>query len=206
MTMTRGFLLRAMRVVSAVYDRRRAPARVLSSKYDRAGQRNVQALVAVLAVLAMAITATPLPAAADQALPLPRFASLRADKVYLRAGPGQSYPVDWVYTRKGMPVEIIAEYDQWRKIRDVDGTEGWVHRVMLSGMRTVLIAGALPHTAYGRPSSNGHAVFRAEPGVQGKLLNCDSGWCHIEVQGLRGWMPIGDLWGVYPEEAAGNGG
>ena len=98
----------------------------LFSKYVYRGQRNLSAVLALF-VFGFVI------AAQAQDLPLPRFASLKADEVNMRAGPGQSYPVEWVFTRKGLPVEIVAEYDQWRKIQDIDGTVGWVHRVMLSG-------------------------------------------------------------------------
>lgn len=133
-------------------------------------------------------------------LPLPRFASLKADEVNMRAGPGQSYPVEWVFTRKGLPIEIVAEYDQWRKIQDIEGTVGWVHRVMLSGQRTVVVAGADLVTAYDDPADDAMAIFRAEPGVQGSLLSCEGDWCRIDVNGAKGWMPMASLWGVYSSD------
>lgn len=193
-----------MRVLCAVMGPGRSPGRAFSSKYERAKQRNVATVTLALLAVTLAI-ASIAPVSAQEALPLPRFVSLKASEVNLRAGPGESYPVEWVYTRKGLPVEIIAEYDQWRKVRDSEGTVGWVHQVMLSGLRTVLVGGATVRTAFGEPSADARAVFRAEPGVQGSFLYCEPGWCRIEVSGTKGWLPMADLWGVYPEDGTGGG-
>ena len=201
-TMTIGFL-RAMRVLFAVMGPGRYPGRAMSSKYEGAKQRNVAA-VTMLASFLLAASLPLAAARAQEALPLPRFVSLKADEVNMRAGPGESYPVEWVYTRKGLPVEIVKEYDQWREVRDVDGTKGWVHRVMLSGMRTIQVTGATERTGYDKPSVDGRPVFRAQPGVQGTLLGCEPGWCRVEISGVRGWMAMADLWGVYPEDGAGS--
>jgi len=170
--------------------------RAFFSKYVNGGQRNLSA-AALVFVVGLVTTAL------AQDLPLPRFASLKADEVNMRAGPGQSYPVEWVFTRKGLPVEIVAEYDQWRKIQDVDGTVGWVHRVMLSGQRTVLVAGVDVVTAHDEPGEASLPVFQAEPGVQGVLLRCEDDWCRIDVNGTKGWLPMNALWGVYPSDNAG---
>ncbi|MGY8996038.1 MAG: SH3 domain-containing protein, partial [Alphaproteobacteria bacterium] len=91
----------------------------------------------------------------------------------IRAGPGKSYPINWVYTRKALPVEIIKEYDQWRYVRDIDGAEGWIHRTLLSGSRSVIVSGVIVRTAYDGPSRDDATVFQAEPGVQGSLITCD---------------------------------
>jgi SH3-like domain-containing protein len=72
-------------------------------------------------------------------LPVPRFVSLKAERVNVRSGPTKDNDVNWVYTRAGLPVEIIAEYDNWRRIRDWEGGEGWVLHSLLSGRRTALI-------------------------------------------------------------------
>lgn len=203
MTMTIGFL-RAMHVPSAVVRRRRSRGPALFSKYEGAKQRNVASVTLLVALIA-AFLVLGAPLQAEEALPLPRFVSLKADEVNLRAGPGESYPVDWVYTRKGLPVEIIAEYDQWRKVRDIEGTVGWVHQVMLSGLRTVIVTGEAGNvrTAHTGPSADDRAAFEAQPGVQGTLIVCEPGWCRIEVAGTKGWLPMSELWGVYPEDGAG---
>lgn len=132
-------------------------------------------------------------------LPLPRFASLRADEVNVRTGPGPRYPVEWVFVRRNMPVEIVAEFDTWRRIRDWQGTEGWAHKSMLSGHRTVMMQGEV-RTLRREPTEDSPAVARAETGVVGSLEACDSGWCRVEISGFEGWLKSNEFWGVYPDE------
>lgn len=127
------------------------------------------------------------------------FVSIRASEVNVRTGPGKRYPIDWVFTRRGLPVEVLANYDSWRQIRAKDGTTGWVHQSMLSRRRTVVIDSALT-TLLDKPRADATIVARAEPGVIGELLECDQGWCRVEVTGLRGWVPKAGLWGVLPGE------
>jgi len=142
------------------------------------------------------------PAAAQgSGLPLPRFVSLRSDQVNMRAGPGVRYPVDWVYVRRDLPVEVIAEFDTWRKIRDPSGAEGWVHQSMLTGRRSVYV---LKDKANLRRTADGSASAAAwlEQGVIGKLMQCpeDSAYCRIEVKGYQGWLQRDEFWGVYRNE------
>jgi SH3-like domain-containing protein len=132
-------------------------------------------------------------------LPLPRFVSLRAAKVNLRTGPGIRYPIDWVYQRRGLPVEVIGEFDTWRRIRDHEGTVGWVHQSMLRGTRTVLLRDRL-RVLRQDPEDGAPAVARLEPGVIGELDRCAGAWCQIEVEGLKGWIRRGEIYGLGPEE------
>jgi SH3-like domain-containing protein len=132
-------------------------------------------------------------------LPLPRFASLRAAKVNLRAGPGVRYPVEWVYQRRGLPVMITAEFDAWRKIRDWRGTVGWIHRSMLTGKRTVIAIGRQV-VLRREPSKGAAAVGRAEAGVVARVLACKGDWCRIEAGGIRGWGRRKALWGTLAQE------
>lgn len=132
-------------------------------------------------------------------LPVPRFVTLRAGEVNLRTGPGVRYPVEWVFVRKGMPVEIIAEFDTWRRIRDWEGTSGWVHQSLLSGRRGVVVTGALRHLRR-HPEEEAPVVARAEPGVIGELRRCRDAWCEVEIEGYRGWLRREEVWGVYPDE------
>lgn len=132
-------------------------------------------------------------------LPLPRFASLRATKVNLRAGPGVRYPVEWVYQRRGLPVMITAEFDAWRKVRDWHGTVGWIHRSMLTGKRTVIATGR-EVVLRRKPSADSPAVARAEAGVIARVLVCEADWCRIQAGGISGWGRRAALWGTLPEE------
>ena len=142
---------------------------------------------------------TPPRLAAEPGAPLPRFAALRASEVNLRAGPGSQYPVEWVFLRRSLPIEITAEYGNWRKVRDADGAEGWVHKSLLTGRRSILVTGAV-RTLRRDPDAVSAAVARAEPGVVGKLLACGGGWCRIEINGHKGWLPQADFWGAYEGE------
>ena len=138
-------------------------------------------------------------AAAESGLPIPRFVTLRSDKVNVRAGPGAQYPVEWVFERRGMPVEVIAEHDNYRKVRDVEGTVGWVHQNLLSSRRGVIVSGAI-RALRREPSDGSPALARLEPDVIGRLLECRDAWCRVEVNGYRGWLKRTEFWGVYPDE------
>ena len=132
-------------------------------------------------------------------LTLPRYASLRADTVHLRTGPGKRYPVDWIFISRNMPVEITAEFENWRKVRDWQGTEGWVHRALLSKKRTaVVIAGIQPLRRNPDPSSA--LTARVMEKVVGRLLRCAGEWCRLEIGKHRGWMRRSHIWGVYTDE------
>jgi len=150
-----------------------------------------------LALLLLAFAGQALAAGED--LPLPRFASLRSNEVNLRTGPGTNYPVDWVLTRRAMPVEVLAEFDIWRKIRDWQGTVGWVHQSMLTGNRTALIL-ASPRLLRGEPGGGARPVAKLEPGVIAKLLECNGDWCRLEANGYRGWLKRDEFFGVFPNE------
>jgi SH3-like domain-containing protein len=144
------------------------------------------------------------PAAADSLgsetkLPIPRFVSLRSNEVNLRTGPGTIYPVEWVFVRRGLPVEVIAEFDVWRRIRDWQGTIGWVHQSMLDGRRTARITGA-DRELRSEPAEAGSIVVRLAPGVIGRLLECEASWCEIDAEGYRGWLKRDEFWGSYPDE------
>ncbi|MBD9374333.1 SH3 domain-containing protein [Rhizobium sp. ARZ01] len=141
-------------------------------------------------------------------LPLPRFVSLKAKSVNLRVGPSVDYAVAWRYMRSGVPVEIIQEYDNWRRIRDADGTEGWVNQALLSGDRTAVTApwmrgkGADIYVNMRRdPQSSGAIVAKLEPGVVIKVGECNGDWCRADVDGTEGWVAQGEIWGAYPGEA-----
>ncbi len=142
-------------------------------------------------------------------LPVPRFVSLKPARVNLRIGPGRDYPVSWLFMKSGLPVEIIQEYDNWRRIRDADGTEGWVYQSLLSGKRTAITA---PWRKKDKDGADAMITMRREgsetsglaatidPGVVGTVRECNGQWCRMDVKGVRGWIKQSDLWGVYPGE------
>ena len=132
-------------------------------------------------------------------LPIPRFVSLSANEANLRTGPGERYPILWVYVQQGTPLEVTAEYGAWRRVRDYDGTVGWMHSALLSGTRTGLLTGTL-RTLYSAPDINSRAVLRAEPGVLGIVDRCENGWCLFDIRGREGWLPQEHFWGTYFNE------
>jgi SH3-like domain-containing protein len=153
----------------------------------------------------------PPPVGTVTGLPLPRFASLRSDEVNLRSGPGIRYPIQWVYKRRDLPVEIEREYDVWRLVRLGDGTEGWVHQATLIGDRTCLVraasgAGAgdlaTAQTLRATAAADGAPVAYLKPGVIGRVLSCPAGsdWCRIQAHGVTGYLRRDAMWGLLPDE------
>ena len=145
----------------------------------------------------------------DSGLPLPRFVSVKAKTANLRVGPGRDYRVEWVFVRPGLPVEIVAEFDNWRRVRDAEGTEGWLFGALLSGRRTAVVApwrqdeSAAPLSLHKRPGIDAPLVARVEPGVMGEVIECDGEWCRFQPEGdgsRPGWLRQVDVWGVYPGE------
>jgi SH3-like domain-containing protein len=152
-------------------------------------------------VLLLVISVSPAAAAdEDVALKVPRFVSLHSDKVNLRTGPGRQYPIEWVLTRKDMPVEVIAQFEHWRRIRDWEGTVGWVQEHMIAGRRTVIVGKGAERPLRQQPDPASAVVARATPGVVARLLECRGPWCRVETDNASGWMRRSDLWGVYPDE------
>jgi SH3-like domain-containing protein len=138
-------------------------------------------------------------------LPLPRFASLKSDEVNVRKGPGHDHAIAWVFHRAGLPVEIIAEYDVWRQVRDSEGATGWVYGRMLSGRRTVLVApwSKQPQqtfTLLASASTGSGIIARVQPGVLGDVLSCGKRWCNLAIGDVKGWLQRDHLWGIYPNE------
>jgi SH3-like domain-containing protein len=153
--------------------------------------------LAVLLILLLG----PIPAEAanESGLPVPRFVSLRSGEVNLRTGPGTRYPIEWVLTKRALPVEVIQEFDTWRKIRDHQGSVGWVQSSFLAGRRTVLITGETRSLRADR-SEDASPVAMAEAGVIGRLLECRGAWCRAEIAGYKGWLKKNEFWGAYPDE------
>lgn len=131
---------------------------------------------------------------------VPRFVSLKVDVANGRSGPSRSHPIAWRYVRAGLPMEVIAETPDWRRVRDPDGEITWMHRSILSGRRSVWTLAETPLHARDNADSPVEAI--AEPGVILSLERCRTGWCRVEAQGYRGWARTDTLWGVYPEERA----
>ena len=135
---------------------------------------------------------------------MPRFVSLKSNRVNVRKGPSTDHPVAWVFSRAGLPVEVVAEFEHWRRVRDSEGTEGWVFHSLLSGRRTALVMPWVKQTRqvplYKKQSQGAGVAARLESGVLGNVLECDGSWCELTTNGVSGWIEQERLWGVYRGE------
>jgi SH3-like domain-containing protein len=134
--------------------------------------------------------------------PLPRFVSLKTASTNARRGPSLSHRVDWEFHRRGLPVRVTAEYENWRRVEDSEGAGGWVHYSLLSGTRKVLVV-AEEAVLRDAPAPDAPRLAIAGTGVIGGIDHCDKGWCLVDIEGYDGWTEASNLWGLYESEAAG---
>jgi SH3-like domain-containing protein len=145
----------------------------------------------LLPVLAL-VLATP---AAAQEREVPYWASLRFDEVNMRVGPSESYPIDWVYRREGLPVKVVRLKEGWRLVIDPAGTQGWIVRSQLNPERTAIVVGEGLAPMRAEPSAAAALRWNVEPGVVGTLGDCESGWCAFDIEGRSGWIEAARIWG-----------
>ena len=162
-------------------------------------------LLIVIGASAAPTRADPLASGAASGLPVPRFVSLKSDHVNVRGGPDKDHEVVWVYTKTALPVEITAEFENWRRVRDWEGGEGWVYHSLLSGRRTILVAPSAKAQndvvpLVDSPQSTGRPIARLQAGVLAVVKRCTGQWCRISGAGFEGWIEQDRLWGVYPNE------
>jgi len=199
--------------------RRRPAARVWCCKGTKvSGFSSLRLVLAILAGLTLStFTLDAADAASDageqatdvrrgpSGLPLPRFVSLKSGRVNSRIGPGVDYSVDWLYLKPGLPMEIVQEYDNWRRVRDADGAEGWVNQSLLSGRRTAIAAPwqkgkDATISLLSSPDPKAGVVAIIEPGVIGSIRTCDGQWCEMAFGSYTGGISQSQVWGAYPGE------
>ncbi len=135
----------------------------------------------------------------EEKLPLPRFVSTRSNEVNVRTGPGVRYPIKWVMVKENMPVEVIAEYEDWRKVRDIEQAEGWVHKAMLSGRRTAIVK-TNKKSIFEKLGQKSKVVAVANKGTILTIEECDGNTCEVEASKVNGFIKMEDIWGVYEGE------
>ena len=135
------------------------------------------------------------PAAISAQKKVPYWSSINAGKARMRTGPGQQFPASWMYQRAGLPVKVLATYPNWRKIEDPDGTQGWMQANLLSDKRTAIVRDDV-RPMREKPNADARIVWRAEPGVVGKISDCGNGWCKFDVTGRLGYIEAAHIWGA----------
>jgi SH3-like domain-containing protein len=130
----------------------------------------------------------------------PYWASISASEAMMRTGPGRNYPATWEYRRADLPIQVIEIYQSWRKIKDPAGTTGWVHANLLSAARTALVTGNEPRQMHEKADAASRVRYLAEPGVVGRLSDCNDKWCQFDVRGRRGFIRVEHIWGLDPGE------
>jgi len=162
-----------------------------------------RAALGIALALALLRPAAAEPTGSVTGLPIPRYASLKTDRVNLREGPSKEHATKWVFQRAGLPVEITAEFEIWRKVRDSEGAEGWVLHSLLSGRRTALVGAdkkAPSYKIYTKPATDADVAATLQAGVIANVKTCDGSWCLIYGDGFKGYIEQIALWGVYPNE------
>ncbi len=164
----------------------------------------------ILAASAMALVLASVPVQAEElttgsvtGLPLPRFVSLKPSDTPMREGPGKDHHIKWIFKRAGLPVEITAEFDNWRRVRDSEGAEGWIFHSRLTGKRTAMVnskSNAL-EPLYRAPTGDATVIALLEQNVIGEIDACENGWCRIHGKDFDGYIPQDRLWGVYLNES-----
>ena len=166
---------------------------------DRRKAATLTFLTVALIWAACAPLAQAAPRQTPSGQPVPRYVSLKFDKVYARAGPGEDHRLLWVYEAKGLPVQVIAENIEWRRICDPDGGMAWVHRRLTSGEATVMRVKTTRLALHRKPRAEAEIVAYLNPRSIAELVkDCEKGWCKVRGEGVSGWAPAGELWGVSP--------
>ncbi|MFV0432244.1 MAG: SH3 domain-containing protein [Alphaproteobacteria bacterium] len=135
-------------------------------------------------------------------LGFPRFVSLKGSKANLRTGPGRNFPIEWIYQNKGLPLKVIAEYDKWYKVEDIEGSKGWMHHTLFSGKRMVQIKSNNTVSLQSLPTYGSAPVAWLEPNSIGNVVECPEGksWCEVSFQKYKGFVERSLLWGVLEGE------
>jgi SH3-like domain-containing protein len=132
-------------------------------------------------------------------LPIPRYVSLKVNEANARRGPSLSHKIDWIYKRQHMPLEVYAEYENWRRVRDFEGLGGWVHYTLLSGVRYVLVKDELLEMRL-LPSIDAQVIAKVPQHNIATLDKCTQDWCRIIDDRYKGWVQKEAIWGVYKNE------
>jgi len=156
---------------------------------------SIRYIIVSLIAIAMISTSLTLSVQAQTKRKTPYWASIDTTEARMRTGPSKEYPVKWVYKRKNLPVKVLDVHESWRKVQDPDGDQGWMYVGLLSSVRTAMVVGSSNAILLDQPSPNGKISWRVEPGVVGRIDDCQSGYCRLDVSGRAGYIEIGKIMG-----------
>jgi len=156
--------------------------------------------ILAFALVLMASVVSPA-ADAQEKRKTPYWASISASEALMRTGPGKTYPAKWLYRRADLPIKVLEVYPSWRKVQDPDGETGWMLVNLLSDTRTALVRGNEPRPMHEQPNSSARVLYRAQPGVVGRLSECSGAWCAFDVGGRRGYISREHIWGTDADES-----
>ena len=151
-----------------------------------------------MGAIAVALLVQPLEAAPSKKPPF--WGSIAAGRARMRTGPARTYPASWLYQRADLPVRVLKVFKEWRQVEDPDGTQGWMQGNLISERRTAIVRGSAPADMLERPAAGARLLWRAAPGVVGRVSQCGDGWCRLDVKGQAGFVETSNLWGVEPRE------
>jgi len=157
----------------------------------------MRGVAVLLVLLASLFLAGPAPAAPEASPPRPYFVSIKVDKAFMREGPSDNHRVKWIYQRKGLPLEVLASFEVWRRVKDMDGEIGWIHTALLSRDRTTIVKGNADVPVRRRAEASSDVVADAKPGAIGQLLGCTKSACEVKFEAARGWIERTRLWGIH---------
>ncbi|MBX9615823.1 MAG: hypothetical protein K2X25_09540 [Caulobacteraceae bacterium] len=129
-------------------------------------------------------------------LEVPRWVSLKSSEVRARQGPGLDYRILWEYRAAGLPVQVIAETREWRKICDPEGSVAWIHRSVVSGRRGAFNASAAEVPVQARRDAGSPLKARFTSRSVVAVEDCADGWCEVRAGKLRGWIAGGAVFGT----------
>ena len=164
--------------------------------------KTIFTIVATFLLSVSSVFAQEAPSSGESGLKIPRFVSLRSNHINTRSGPGSRYPIEWVYLQSSAPVEVIAEFELWRKIKDWQGSESWVHKSMLSGKRAVKVITPGENNLFAKDDYQSKVIAKVEDEVIGEIKKCpaNNNFCLIQFDSISGWLPRHSLYGIYPDE------
>jgi SH3-like domain-containing protein len=145
-------------------------------------------------LLLIALLCATAPAAAQDKVP-PYWASIASGEAMIRTGPGRNYPGTWLYKRRDLPVRVLKIHQSWRLIEDPDGTRGWMLVTLLSDQRTALVKPGQPRAIHEKRDAASRVAYLAEPGVVGRIADCDGDWCKFAVGKRAGWIAQAEIYG-----------